>query len=233
MMSFVNLPNSADSLGLVLGALLLGFIPGAIPFGYIAGRMQGIDMRLVGSGNIGFTNVARVLGWRYALPVLALDFAKGLVPAVIAGRLMNVLMGSGGSMIPILGSDSVGLQMLVGLGAILGHVFTPVLRFRGGKGVATTAGVVAAIAPLAFAFCCCLFLVVLALFRYLSLASVVAVIGLPAVVLLFYPGRPIGLVLFCSLIALVVVIRHRSNLRRLLSGTETKFRFSGRSGSSV
>ncbi|MEO0075825.1 MAG: glycerol-3-phosphate acyltransferase, partial [candidate division WOR-3 bacterium] len=109
-------------------SLFVGFIFGSIPFGYLIAKLKGIDIRQYGSKNIGFNNVRRVVGLKYAIPVLILDIAKGLLPVVFAAQL---------EAIPI----------MVGLGAILGHSFTPWLSFKGGKGVATTIGVILALIP--------------------------------------------------------------------------------------
>ena len=143
-------------LSLLFTALAFGFACGAVPFGYFVGRFRGIDIRQAGSGNIGFTNVARVLGWPYAAPVLLLDFAKGLLPtAFVASITLNYLVPAGDAVLlpRLFGSGLILLKVTAGLGAIVGHMFTPVLRFRGGKGVATTAGVIVALSPLAFAVC--------------------------------------------------------------------------------
>ena len=111
-----------------ISSLLVGAAFGSIPFGYIAGRLKRIDIRRHGSGNIGFTNVQRTMGWAWAVPVLLLDVAKGLVPTALA---------RGFGLVP----------PLVGIGAVLGHVFSPWLGFKGGKGVATTIGVAALLCP--------------------------------------------------------------------------------------
>lgn len=191
-----------------IGAYLFG----GIPFSYIAGKLaRGIDLREHGSGNLGASNTYRILGGRIALAVLVLDVAKGLVPVLVASRF-----------------DSPGAEPVHALaaaaGAIVGHLFSPYLGFSGGKGIATSAGAFAGLAPLSFACALAVFLVVFAARRIVSLASLSAAVALPVAV--FVTTRA-GLAVerasvFWVTIAvmLVVVAKHRGNIRRLLAGTE-------------
>lgn len=191
-----------------MGAYLIG----GIPFSYIAGKLaRGIDLREHGSGNLGASNTYRILGARIALAVLVLDIAKGLVPVLVASRF-----------------DSSGAEPVHALaaaaGAIVGHLFSPYLGFSGGKGIATSAGAFAGLAPLPFACALAVFLVVFAARRIVSLASLSAAVALPVAV--FVTARA-GLAaertsVFWVTIAvmLVVVAKHRGNIRRLLAGTE-------------
>lgn len=183
-------------------SLLAGAAFGSIPFGYIAGRLRRIDIRRHGSGNIGFTNVQRTIGWAWAVPVLLLDVAKGLVPTAIA---------RGFGLVP----------PLVGIGAILGHVFCPWLGFKGGKGVATTVGVAAFLCPRSLLAGLGIYLVVLAATGFISVSSLALAATLPVLTALFYRDS-IYLLVFAIGVALVITIRHVSNMRRLAAGTEPR-----------
>jgi glycerol-3-phosphate acyltransferase PlsY len=183
-------------------SLLAGAAFGSIPFGYIAGRLRRIDIRRHGSGNIGFTNVQRTIGWAWAVPVLLLDVAKGLVPTAIA---------RGFGLVP----------PLVGIGAILGHVFCPWLGFKGGKGVATTVGVAAFLCPRSLLAGLGIYLVVLAATGFISVSSLALAATLPVLTALFYRDS-IYLLVFAIGVALVITIRHVSNIRRLAAGTEPR-----------
>lgn len=197
---------------------VLSYLIGSFPAGYIAGRIGGIDIRTVGSGNVGATNVLRALGKRFGYPVFLIDFAKGVV-AVILAQLIAKHSGSGEKMIELAG-------MLAGICAVLGHSFPLWLKFRGGKGVATSIGVLCALMPLAAAIMCVVWVVTFEIGRYVSLASVVAAVALPiSVATMFFLKRlntPV-LLYFAICLAAVVVIRHRSNLSRLAKGTEPRF----------
>lgn len=181
-------------------SFLAGAAFGSIPFGYIAGRLNRIDIRRRGSGNIGFTNVQRTIGWAWAGPVLLLDVAKGLVPTAIAHNLGL-------------------LPPLVGIGAILGHVFCPWLGFNGGKGVATTIGVAAFLCPRSLFVGLGVFVLVLAVTGFISASSVALAIALPLLTALFYKGN-VALLVFAVGVALVIVVRHVANIKRLAARTE-------------
>ncbi len=184
-------------------SLIGGFLPGSIPFGHLAGLINRIDVRKTGSGNIGFTNVYRVLGWKWALPVLILDITKGLLPVAFASSLGL-------------------LPALVGLGAVTGHIFTPWLKLQGGKGVATTIGVTAILCPRSFIAGIGVYLLILLLSGFISLSSLIFALTLPFLTWLFYPQNPL-LLTFTIGIGIIIVIRHIANIRRLLNGTEPKF----------
>jgi glycerol-3-phosphate acyltransferase PlsY len=200
----------------VLGAGIAAYLVGGIPFSYLAGRMaQGIDLREHGSGNLGASNTYRILGGRIALAVLVLDVAKGLLPVLAAARF-----------------DAPGAApahaLAAAAGAILGHLFSPYLGFAGGKGIATSAGAFAGLAPLAFAFAFAVFTLVFATRRIVSLASLSAAVTLPVAV---YVIDRAGLaemhasVLWVTvLVMVVVVVKHRGNIRRLVAGTEPVLR---------
>jgi glycerol-3-phosphate acyltransferase PlsY len=199
-----------------VGAYLLG----SIPTGYLVARVKGIDIRTVGSGNIGATNAFRVLGKRAGVFVLAADAFKGWA-AVFLGALAGPLLAN----IPADRIDRATdwFHIIAGLGAILGHSYTCWLKFKGGKGVATSAGVLLAILPPALGLALATWLVTFFASRYVSLASILAALALPVATWWLYPSGPFrGLAL---LIGVLVVARHRANIQRLLAGTENRFNF--------
>ena len=183
-------------------SLLAGAAFGSIPFGYLAGRLRGIDIRRHGSGNIGFTNVQRTLGWAWAVPVLIVDVAKGLIPTALA-------------------RDFGLVPPLVGIGAILGHVFCPWLGFKGGKGVATTVGVAAFLCPRSLLAGLGVYLVVLAATGFISVSSLSLAVALPILTAVFYRSSVL-LLMFAAGVSLIIIYRHISNIRRLAAGTEPR-----------
>ena len=193
----------------LLLAAIAAFLIGSIPFSYILARLVGgVDIRRVGSGNVGATNVARALGIGTGLAALGLDAAKGIAAVLLVRALPGIAdPGSPG-------------PALAGLAAILGHNFTPFLRFRGGKGVATGAGVFGVLAPWALLAAVAVFLVVVLLGRMVSLGSVLAAAALPLLVHLL--GGERGTVLAAGAVALLVIVRHRANLLRIARGTENR-----------
>jgi glycerol-3-phosphate acyltransferase PlsY len=194
------------SVGLWIAA---AYLLGGIPTSYLAGRLgRGIDLRKTGSGSLGTTNAYRVLGWKYAVPVGLFDVAKGVVPVALFGRWAN-----GPAWLP------VGL----GAAAVAGHVFSPYLGFKGGKGVATAAGMFLALAPLAIVISIGIWCGVLWLSGYVSVASLVTVGLFPVWARLTRPDAPYTF--WPSVVlALLIIISHQSNIRRLLAGTESRFR---------
>lgn len=194
------------------GLVVLGYFLGSIPFGYLLVRAKGGgDIRQIGSGNIGATNVARTSGWGVGVATLLLDAAKGAVAVWLAGHF------SGGS---------VRIMMFAGLAAIVGHVFPVWLQFHGGKGVATALGVFLAICWPAAAAAVVLFILVALFYRYVSLASISAAAALPLFIYILYAPRhaPPTAVSVCTLLATVIVVaKHRDNIERLLAGTEPRF----------
>ncbi len=189
--------------------LVLAYLIGATPTSYIAGKLgKGIDLREHGSNNLGATNVYRVLGWKYAIPVGVIDMVKGAVPVVILGPWSN---------------GPLWFTVALGLAAVLGHMFSPYVRFRGGKGVATAAGVFLALAPLAIGISAAMWAVILWLSGYVSVASITVAVLFPLWVRVTAPDEPYtfgaGVVL-----ALLIVYTHRHNIARLRGGTENRFR---------
>ena len=204
---------------LTLVVLLIGsYLFGSIPFGYLAGRLVGIDIRQAGSGNVGATNVVRVLGKRFGYPVLALDVLKGFGAVKIA-----MLIAPGRP--PEWNSPEI-FGILAAMSSVLGHLYPPWLKFKGGKGVATSAGALFALTPVATLVGVAIWIIVFWLTRYVSLASMIAAGVLPIVILVVSSQdqnkrRP--LVYSSACVATVVVWRHRSNLSRLMRGTEPRF----------
>ncbi|HEX6644937.1 MAG TPA: glycerol-3-phosphate 1-O-acyltransferase PlsY [Gemmatimonadales bacterium] len=188
--------------------LLASYLLGAVPTSYLAGRLfRGIDLREHGSGNLGATNLYRTLGWKFAIPVGLFDIAKGIIPVVaFAPRA----------------SPSQAVALACGIAAVVGHVWSVFVRFRGGKGVATAAGVMLGLAPLAIAALLGVWIAVVLVSGYVSLGSVVAAALLPVAVWVLHPDvRP--LLPIVALVAAAIVWLHRANIRRLLAGTEHRF----------
>lgn len=198
-----------------VGLLLASYVLGAIPTSYLAARfVAGIDLRTEGSGNLGATNLYRTLGWRYAVPVGLFDIAKGAIPVWVFGPQVPAL-----AMFPL----------LCGLAAVVGHVFSVFVRFRGGKGVATAAGVVLGLAPLAFLAVTLVFVVLVWATGYVSLGSVVAAALFPLFAWLLSGSRGTVLLIEVALCAFLIW-KHRTNIARLIQGTENRFRTRRREG---
>ncbi|MGH7150983.1 MAG: glycerol-3-phosphate 1-O-acyltransferase PlsY [Planctomycetota bacterium] len=197
----------------ILATPLLGYLLGSIPFGYLLVRLRaGVDIRTQGSGNIGATNVGRVLGRGASAVVYLLDAAKGFASAGLLPRLLGLDPG-----LP---------SALGGLGATVGHCFPVFLRFRGGKGVATGSGVLLALDPPAFAVGAVAWILLISLVRIVSVASIGMALAFPLAVLARDPAGALGehLPVFAAslLLASLILVRHRANLRRVLEGTEPR-----------
>ncbi len=227
----------------LIAGLIGAFLLGGVPFGWIVGKARGIDIRQHGSKNIGATNVGRVLGRRFGFLVFGLDLLKGLAPALIAGWLLRTL---GHLDAP---ADRAWMWLSIGVCAILGHMFTPFLQFKGGKGVATGFGVVLGVFPVltvAAVVALVVWIVTVKISRYVSLASCLASIALAITAPLVAPvGVALGVLtkplaaqpewvtwpytIVAAVLAVLVIAKHRANIQRLLSGTENKVG-GGRSG---
>jgi glycerol-3-phosphate acyltransferase PlsY len=198
----------------------ISYLTGSVPSGYIAGRIAGIDIRKAGSGNIGATNVTRTLGKKYGYPVFAADFGKGLLAVFVANRIAMHA-----------GSTSVALYDVVAAAfCVLGNAFPVWLGFRGGKGVAVSAGLLFALMPWAGMIAILLWVALFYLTGYVSLASLVAATMLPvAVYLLLRAGWMTDWPFLYVSIALTafIILRHRSNIVRLIQGNEQRFRKDG------
>lgn len=196
-----------------MGFIIFAFLWGGIPTGYIVVKwIQGIDIRSQGSGNIGATNVRRVLGTRWFFGVLFLDAFKGALPM------------TGALLIP----DFSGFERaLVAAGIILGNLFSPWLGFKGGKGIGTSLGVLAVLAPIPVLLSLVVFVIFLLAFNYVSLASILAAITLPIAIYSTESVRgtrhDINLLVFAILLALVIIGTHHTNISKLVHGTEHKF----------
>ncbi len=194
---------------------LAGYLLGSIPFGYLIVRAaKGTDVRDAGSGNIGATNVNRVAGAGAGLATLLLDVAKGYFAVWLADRMT---------------SGDIGWMAVMGLAAVVGHLFPVWLRFHGGKGVATALGVFVPLCWMAVAAAAVVWLVVVSIWRYVSLASVVAAGLLPVCTYLLYaPGThhapPLSLSYCTAIVSILIIVKHRENIRRLLAGTENRLK---------
>ncbi|HKQ38981.1 MAG TPA: glycerol-3-phosphate 1-O-acyltransferase PlsY [Verrucomicrobiae bacterium] len=195
-------------------AALIGYLLGSLPTGYLAGRMRGIDIRQSGSGNIGATNVFRVLGKPAGIIVLIIDALKGYVASAWVPGLIAAWF-------PTHVAEPDALRITAGLAAIMGHNFTCWLRFRGGKGIATSAGVLIALVPGALIIITCIWIIVFAFTRYVSLASICASFALPFATWL--TGQNLALTIVTSAMAALAIYKHRSNIQRLMQGTEHRF----------
>jgi glycerol-3-phosphate acyltransferase PlsY len=203
----------------------LAYLVGSIPFGLIVGRAKGIDPRTVGSGNIGATNLGRLLGAKYFALVFTLDILKSALPTLAAGAILNFHV--------VDQAESL-LWILVGFAAVLGHVFPLYLKFKGGKGVATSAGVCLGLFPyftLAGLAAIAVYVAVFAITRYSSVASMIGALAFPAAYALIgrlsgWPlaGSQLPLLIFSILVPVLIIWKHRGNIARLRAGTENRFR---------
>ncbi|PTX99440.1 acyl-phosphate glycerol 3-phosphate acyltransferase [Verrucomicrobia bacterium LW23] len=191
------------------------FLCGSIPFGYLAGWMKGMDIRKHGSGNIGATNVWRVMGRKWGASVFLLDFLKGCLPVLALVSLTRSWTA------PDALSAGQWLEVAGALAAILGHNYTPWLGFSGGKGISTSAGVLLPLIPAGLGVVLLLWVGSVAATRYVSVASMAASVALPVACYFLYPGN-VALLVFCTLAAFFGVWRHRSNIARLRAGTEKR-----------
>ncbi|EEF57666.1 glycerol-3-phosphate 1-O-acyltransferase PlsY [Pedosphaera parvula] len=197
---------------------LVAYLLGSIPTGYLVGRAKGLDLRTMGSGNIGATNAFRILGKGPGIFVLLVDGLKGWVSVAWAGILVYRLM-QGGARPDAQTSEY--LRIIGGVCAILGHNYTCWLKFKGGKGIATSAGVLAGLIPIAFLAGLITWIVVCVLTKYVSVASITAAAVLPfATMFGGYSRLMIGIATFMAALA---IYKHKGNIERLRKGTENKF----------
>jgi acyl phosphate:glycerol-3-phosphate acyltransferase len=203
---------------ILAGVALLAYLLGCLPTGYIAGRLVGVDIRKVGSGNVGATNVTRVLGIRFGYPVFLVDFAKGLAAVMLAVIMAKPAQSS---------AQFVDLCAAIGaICSVIGHSYSIWLGFRGGKGVATLMGALFGINWITALIVCVVWIVVFQATRYVSLASIATAVALPITVaiMLFLKQLPTPIPLYFSFcLGAIIVVRHRSNLSRLVKGTEPRF----------
>jgi glycerol-3-phosphate acyltransferase PlsY len=201
--------------GYILVAIL-GYFLGSVPSGFLLAKARGIDIRSVGSGNIGATNVSRSLGKAAGILVLLVDVLKGWIAVVLLATLVSTWFG-----IETEGPAREWFRICAGLGAILGHNFTCWLHFKGGKGIATSAGVLLALVPGALLIIFGLWVAVFALTRYVSVASISACIALPFAS--WVTGRSSTMILVTAAMSVLGIFQHRANIKRLLEGTESRF----------
>lgn len=198
---------------LVIIQVLLAYLLGSIPTSVWVGKMFfGVDVRTQGSGNAGATNTLRVFGWKAGLPVLLFDVFKSWLAVKLPVFLPPVYEGTA----------MINFQIVLGALAVIGHVLPVFAGFRGGKGVASLTGIVIALFPGTFLVVLVIFSLLLLIFRYVSLASVVSAMIFPVVAILMFGIESISLVIFSILVAVIAPILHLKNIRRLLNGTESK-----------
>ena len=185
--------------------LAAAYFAGAVPFGFLIGKMRGVDVRTVGSKNIGATNVYRTVGKKWGLLAFLCDFLKGFVPTLLAAKCAEC------------GAD---LPVAVGLACVIGHTLTVFMKFKGGKGVATAFGMMVALIPWLALGALALFVITVWLSHYISLGSCLAVAALGVTV--WFMGCPLSLKVVVSLIAIFVIVKHKSNIRRLIDGCENR-----------
>jgi glycerol-3-phosphate acyltransferase PlsY len=218
---------------------VIAFLAGSIPFGLIISKAKGINIREHGSGNIGATNVLRVVGKPYGIACLLLDLLKGLVPALVGVSLFTYAGDSNPMAVPALAAYAVELsrtkaqvlQIFTALAAILGHNYSPWVGFKGGKGIATSGGALIALMPAAVLILLGVWIILYYTTKYVSIASMGAAISLPVLMILgswYHDKLADGtwnkpLFVFCIVIALLAVWRHRSNIKALIDGTEYQF----------
>ena len=190
--------------------MFLGYVIGATPFGFLAGKMKGIDIREFGSGNIGATNVLRTLGKPVGITVLVFDILKGIVPVMISMLL----------------SDHTEVHIATAIATIIGHNFTFWLKFKGGKGIATTSGTMLPIIPIPLAVATITWIILVKTTRYVSLGSIAAALVIP--ITAFLQALISGtwnwpILIFSLVLCFLAVWRHRSNIKRLINGEEARF----------
>ncbi len=202
----------ASYIAVIAGAYLLG----SIPTGYLVARAKGIDIRTVGSGNIGATNVFRILGKPAGIFVLVFDGLKGFTACTWFSDLISNVFSE-----PL--DHGVYLRLVAGLAVVLGHNYTCWLRFRGGKGIATSAGVLAGVVPLALLIILSIWITLFSLTRYVSVGSVVASFTLPFAT--WFTTKDWTLTVVTGAMGALAIYKHRANIQRLLKGTESRINF--------
>lgn len=198
--------------------IFIAYLLGSIPTGFLVAKARGVDIRSVGSGNIGATNVMRILGKPAGTLVLAVDALKGWVAVALLPRLIFRVF----QISPELHEREF-FEIAAGFAVVLGHNYTCWLKFKGGKGIATSAGVLIGLVPQALLVIFCIWVVVFVLTRYVSLASICASFALPFSTWVLY--RSITMTAVTGIMATMAIYKHRANIRRLLSGTESRLKF--------
>lgn len=204
---------------ILAGLTLLSYLLGAIPSGLLIGLARGVDVRKAGSGNIGATNVFRTVGKKWGGLALFCDALKGLVPAAAFPALAARLTGEPGGQ---------GLAVLFGCAAVAGHNWPVYLRFKGGKGIATSAGVLIGIAPAPLGIGAATWLLVFMVTRYVSVASITAAVVIPAAAWVLLRAGGLLVPVFLTLLGAMAIVRHRSNIQRLIRGQENRIQLGRR-----
>lgn len=221
-------PMTFDPPGVLIALYAFSYFLGAVPFGYLVGKAKGVDITKVGSGNIGATNTYRALGKSAGLTVFALDVAKGVVPPLVTAWLFRTMpigfvMGDPGEPYFLPGDQVLQHQVTVSLLAVLGHSFSPFLKFKGGKGVATGLGTILGIAPLVGLAGFGVFVLVLWALRIVSVASILG--SLTVVLTAVLTHQPPLICWVYGLVVTLVIVRHVPNIRRFFRGEEPRFEF--------
>lgn len=198
--------------------VLLSYLVGSFPTSIVTGRMmRRIDIREHGSGNAGGTNVFRVLGWKAGLFVALVDIGKGMLATLLVSKIR----------IDVVPLDAMPVQIIAGVSAVVGHIWTVLAKFKGGKGVATGAGMIFALFPWAALVCLFIFVTLVLATRYVSVGSIAATAALPLVLMLmdrmFGKTVPNSGYVFSILVTILILFTHRANIRRLFNGTENRF----------
>ncbi|HEX4264099.1 MAG TPA: glycerol-3-phosphate 1-O-acyltransferase PlsY [Verrucomicrobiae bacterium] len=193
---------------------LVAYLFGSVPTGFLVAKARGVDIRTVGSGNIGATNAFRVLGKGFGIFVLLMDALKGWVAVEVAALVVYLLLP---------GAPLEYLRITAAIAAILGHNFTCWLNFKGGKGIATSAGVLIALVPLALVIILSIFIILFLATRYVSVGSIAAAFALPFAT--WFTQHDVGLTAVMAAIGALAILKHRKNIQRLLNGTENRIQF--------
>ncbi len=197
--------------------IIIGYLLGSLPFSFWLGKTRGIDLRRVGSGNIGATNLARSVGTGWGIIAFVLDLGKGLLAVILAGYIFSLFKENVTSLAM--------LKIIGGIMSIFGHNWSMWIKFKGGKGVATSAGVFVGLAPVTLLIVLGIWVAVFVAFGYVSLASIVAAISLPILMLIGIGGKvALPIIIFSCIVTMLIIIRHRLNIKRLIQGKENKFR---------
>lgn len=195
---------------LIALAYLIGSIPSSV---WIGRRFYGTDVREHGSGNAGFTNTVRVLGWKAGLPVFLADILKGYIAVTLVRFTHVYVIGS---------ADFINFQLILGAAAVLGHIFPVYVGFKGGKGVATLLGLLLAIQPQPTLICLGIFVLVFLSTRYVSLASMIAGIAFPILIIFVFKTTISSLVIFSMIVSILLLLTHQKNIERLLNKEESR-----------
>lgn len=196
-----------------IGLFLVAYVAGAIPFGVLIARARGVDILKFGSGNPGATNVGRALGSKWGVLVFVLDVLKGLIPSLVAPVFFTA---------PLYGMSVQLWGFLVGVAAIFGHCLSPFLKFKGGKGIATSLGASTGAAPLVALPAFGLWIILFAITRYVSLSSLIAV-TVALILSAVLPGQARDMVPVFLFLTIFIFVRHKSNIGRLMNGTEPRY----------